>query len=208
MREIEFLPDWYPQICRSKQRVVLQAWVSGVVVVALSLWVFLAHHNVRAAEAALTNLDGQMSQAQSDLAKLDELIRMQKQWRQQDDIIAKLGLHVETTRLLKAIEAAMPPEMSIVDVALLTEEQQQPKSNLAAAREERETERPIDRRLKVRLQGVTPTDVDLANFLGQLSAAQYFENIAMTYARDRSESGHIMREFEVTFTMNLNAASE
>ena len=59
--------------------------------------------------------------------------------------------------------------------------------------------------MKVKIQGVTPTDVDLANFLGALSSVSYFENIAMTYARDKGENGHIMREFEVTFSMNLNA---
>ena len=59
--------------------------------------------------------------------------------------------------------------------------------------------------MKIKLKGVTPTDVDLANFLGQLSSVPYFENILMTYAKDRTDTGHTMREFEVTFTMNLNA---
>src|SRR5204863_7213326 len=134
---------WYPQIARGKRRLILQAYLSGIVAVALTLWVLLAHRNVQGAEGALTNLHGQMSQAQSDLAKLDELIHMQKQWRQQDEIIAKLGLHVESTRLLKALEASMPAEMSLLDISLVTEESvvQSAGAGLAAARAEQDKDK-------------------------------------------------------------------
>jgi hypothetical protein len=54
------------------------------------------------------------------------------------------------------------------------------------------------------VHGVVPTDVDFASFLAKLSTVPYFENVAMIYAKDRSESGHVMREFEVTFTVSLN----
>jgi hypothetical protein len=50
--------------------------------------------------------------------------------------------------------------------------------------------------------------VDLANFLAGLSNNPYFEQIAMTYARDRSDSGHTMREFEVTYVVDLTAPAE
>ena len=50
---------------------------------------------------------------------------------------------------------------------------------------------------------MVPTDVDLANFLAGLQNVPYFENVAMAYAKDRAENGHVMREFEVNFTIDL-----
>jgi hypothetical protein len=61
----------------------------------------------------------------------------------------------------------------------------------------------------VRLLGVSPSDVDLANFLAGLTNVPFFQDVAMIRSHDKSDSGHIMREFEVTFGMSLNApASE
>jgi hypothetical protein len=63
----------------------------------------------------------------------------------------------------------------------------------------------VERKLRVKLVGVAPSDVEVANFLAGLSSRSYFDQVAMTYARDRSSEGRLMREFEVAFLINLNA---
>jgi hypothetical protein len=60
--------------------------------------------------------------------------------------------------------------------------------------------------MKVKMIGVAPTDVDVMNFLTRLGDVPFFEQVYMTYAKDRPENGHVMREFEVTFCLNLNSA--
>ena len=62
----------------------------------------------------------------------------------------------------------------------------------------------MDRRLKVKLVGVAPSDVDLANFLAGLTQVPFFEQVSIAYARDKVEAGHILREFEVSWSMGLN----
>jgi hypothetical protein len=64
-------------------------------------------------------------------------------------------------------------------------------------------ERSTNRRVKMRMQGVAPTDSDLASFLAKLTAKPFFSAVAVTYSRPRSEDGHVMREFEVTFVLDL-----
>jgi hypothetical protein len=63
---------------------------------------------------------------------------------------------------------------------------------------------PVDRRLKIRMQGVCPTDVDLSVFLNQLAAVPFFEQVNVSYAREKSQNNHVMREFEVSFALSLN----
>ncbi len=57
----------------------------------------------------------------------------------------------------------------------------------------------------MRLVGVAPDDVDLANFLAGLTNYPFFEQIALLKADGIIDGGHAMREFEVTFSMSLNA---
>lgn len=206
MREPEFLPDWYPKLRRRRRMVLLQMNMTLVIAAGLAAGFFLLQRNVRMADAALQQLGGQMSQTQSDLAKLNELLELQKQWGKQAQIASKLGIHVGAARLLATLDTLMPPQMSMLDISLQTEEQLSPAaqvSALAAARAA-QSDQPIDRRLRVKLLGVAPTDEDVANFLARLSTVSFFEQVSMSYSRDRVERGHTMREFEVTFTLTLN----
>jgi Tfp pilus assembly protein PilN len=209
MRELEFLPSWYPQARRQRRMVILQSWVTIGLVAGLGLWMFLAQRNVRSHEGSLDLLSREIEQTRLELRKLDEQLSMQKQLREQDRINTELGAHVETTRLLNVIESTMPREMAIQEFDLDIQTTDIRPSGLGRARAERDKEKTAaarQRRLKARLLGVVPTDVDLANFLAGLSAVPFFDQVAMTYAKDRTAHGHLMREFEVTLGIELSAA--
>jgi hypothetical protein len=206
MRELDFLPDWYPRVRRKKQVVLVQSWVSVAVVVIVGFVVLVKHRAVQSAQGGLAEIVVAMDHTRADLRRLDDLLKLEAEWRQRDEVLVKLGMHVESTRLLDMIEEIMPHEMAIIDMELSVEEAKVVSSSaLSRAAEASAKDVPPDRRLKVRLKGVAPTDIDLYNFLNRLNEVKYFENIAMPYAKDRSDSGHVMREYEVTFAINLNA---
>lgn len=203
MREIEFLPDWYPRTRQRKRIVVLQCWALGIVLSGFGAWITLAQRNVRAASAEIETLGGQLVQSQSEQRMLAEQLELRKELQLREQVIASLGYPVEMTRLLQTIDSVMPREMSLLDFSCNTEEQiRQP--NIVAARAAAEKEKLVDRRLRVKLVGVAPSDVDLANFLAGLTNVPFFEQVSVTYARDKTDAGHIMREFEVTFSMRLD----
>ena len=207
MLELEFLPDWYPQTRRRRQLVTIQGWVLVGLVLFLGTWAIVAARGVRTDEARLVRLDTELSQSRAELEHLDELLALEKQLVQQEQILAKVGSHVEAARLLATLDEVMPPEMALVDLRFDTEDRAVPVAPTTPARFGRANPAVptrLDRRLRVRLVGVAPTDVDLATFLARLTSKPFFEGIAMTYARDRSEQGHVMREFEVLFSMDLN----
>ena len=210
MCELEFLPEWYPRIQRRKRLVVLSGWMTVIVAVAFLLWTLLAHHNVRVDEAMLSSLESQVVQNKTEQKQLDEQLAIKKQLEAQARIVATLGFPVEMSRLLRTLDAVMPKEMSLIDVSFDTVEQQVSAAvatGTAAARATPGTDRPaadIDRKLKVRLIGVSPTDVDLANFLAGLTSLSFLQEVALVRSDFKSDSGHLMREFEVTFSMDLN----
>jgi hypothetical protein len=53
------------------------------------------------------------------------------------------------------------------------------------------------------MHGVAPTDTDLGEFLHKLTGRPYFRNVELLYSHERQDRGHLMREFELTFTMEL-----
>ncbi|HEY8667330.1 MAG TPA: hypothetical protein VIL86_11730 [Tepidisphaeraceae bacterium] len=201
MRELEFLPQWYPQIHRRKRMVVLQAWMTLTLAGGLALWMFLVGQNTSAEVQRLRILKNDVGSSQVQVSKLQEMQEQQRQLRQQYQVIDKLGLHVEAARIINKLESSMTPEMALLDLNFEVVEQ----AAAAAPGVVPDKNAAMERWLKVKLLGLAPTDVDLANFLARLGNVPFFQPISMTYAKDRSDQGHVMREFEITFSVNLNS---
>ncbi len=201
MRDLEFLPDWYPMLRRKRRLVILETWLAGAVVGVLGLCMILLQRNVQAAGGVLGSIQGQMSQADLELQHLSEMQSLKRQMSQQAQILTALGLHVPTARLINAVEAVMPEKMALLDFTVNTDERTKPQTALAAASG---APPQMDRHLHIRIHGVVPTDADLGDFLGSLASIPYFSDIAMPYSRPCSQNGHTMREFEVTFAISLN----
>src|SRR5437868_1133194 len=70
MRELEFLPAWYPQARRRLRIFRIQACSALLLIVGLAIWVLLARHNLQSAYGALASVDAQLAQS---LLELDQL---------------------------------------------------------------------------------------------------------------------------------------
>jgi Tfp pilus assembly protein PilN len=198
VRELEFLPDWYPQTRRRRRMVILQAWLIVVLAIGMGSWVV---RNDRYNTLDERNLATQSAQ----LAEVDKLDSLRRQLRQQEEVVSRIGFAVDACKAVNALDERMPRQMALTGIVLENEERAD-HSVLAARGPGGEPQ--VDRRLRVRVQGVCPTDVDLANFMTQLSAVPFFDAVNNTYARERAENNRVMREFELTFSVNLaNAGS-
>lgn len=208
MRELEFLPAWYPQLRRRRHLLAMEFWIVCMLLAGCALWGFLASRNRRAAEHALELLRGQLRQTNSQLQQMERLEVLRRQWRQQAETLNRLGLHIDSSRLIGKLESLMPGNVSLLELNLEVEESPLAMSNLAKASLKDPSRPPMDRRLKVRLTGVAPTDAELATLLTELNQVPYFEQVVPNYARDQRESGHILRKFEIVFSVNLNSPPE
>jgi Tfp pilus assembly protein PilN len=206
--DLEFLPTWYQQAQRRRRRLLLQAWGSLIVCCALVLWLSLVHRNVATAAQTLSAVDGQLHQSELELVQLQEQLRLKGELELQRQIVSRIGLPLEMSRLVRTLEDVMPKEMSLVELNVETEEQlARPTPNATVPVPARNATPDVDRRLVVRVVGVAPSDVDLANFLAGLTAVPFFENVAMAYSKDKAQAGHVLREFEVSFSLNLNRSA-
>lgn len=201
MRELEFLPEWYPRARRQKRLVMLQSWLAVLLACGIAVWGLMTHRNHQARLAELQTLDRLIAQSQLNLKLRDELQEKKKALEDQQRVLSRIGMHVESSRILAKVAAIMPEHMSLVDLTVDTIDQvpavDQGKSGDAK-------KAPAARKLQVHLQGVAPTDVDLANFLAKLSTVPFFQQVTLLEAVDYNDkSGHVMRRFELTFSMDL-----
>lgn len=213
MRELEFLPSWYPTLRKRKRTVGVQAWATGVLVAGLCLWGWLSDRNIRSASASLHLLEDQISQTDNELTRLAEATAQKKDLEAKNQIIRSLGNHVETMRVLNAIEAAMPEEMALVGLTAEIREATKQMPGLAAAAAAaaasaaQGNQQLVDRRLEITVNAVGPTDATLAKFMLSIGRSELFDRLNLSLAKERSEATHVMREFTVTFGVDLNQSN-
>ena len=208
MREVEFLPAWYPQVRKRRRLVILQAWMTLVVLGGLGAWLTFAGRNVREFEARLTRVDRELTASRSELKVIEELMTLRKDLVHKSQVLAKVGSHAEAARLLATLDEALPKSTALLELSLITEETQAAVTTGSVGGGARATQQPrepvMDRRLNVKLTGVAPTDVEVASFLDKLTGKPFLEDVRMTGSKPRLDNGRVMREFEVYFSMNLN----
>jgi Tfp pilus assembly protein PilN len=202
VREVEFLPNWYPQLRRRRRVVALMAWVTVGLLAGMGSWVAVTQQKIHTRQTRLVQLDGELQRSREELKDLDNLVTFEKKLKERAQVLNKVGFHVEAARLLATLDEVMPKSASLLEVSFLTEEKQP--VTLVAAKAAQERDRVADRRLNVRVSGIAPTDVEVADFLTKLTGKPFFEDVRMTGSKPRMEAGHMMREFEVYFSMNLN----
>jgi hypothetical protein len=206
VRDVDFLPQWYPTIQRRHRTVVMQAWGTAIIVLALAIYAGAKRWEVHAARRATALCEAQITLSKQQLAQLNQKVQYQDELKRQDEIVAKLGLNVDATRMLSMLEDAMTPDMALTDVSMETVESTPPSQSGLPLRRRGDLPAQTDRRLMVKVDGVAPSDLDTSALMGHLNDVKFFENLAFGPLRDgRMRDGHVVRQFEVTFDVDLGS---
>jgi hypothetical protein len=114
-----------------------------------------------------------------------------------------LGSRVSALDILGELQSVVADRMSLTSLTVEALEVRVPVERPAdasrgvvgrsAAQETKST-----RRVRLTITGVAPTDMDVANFIGQLASSPLFENIDMDYSRVVEYEGRMVREFQTT----------
>lgn len=202
MRELEFVPPWYAAVQRRKRLLKLQLWVTVVVALSLATWSFV---NAQSVEQGMTVLETRRAELQVSSNRVHERA-MQQQLREQlqaqDRVESSLGLNVESSRLLQMLDKAMPKVVALTNLSVDTIERVRPSSS----KDKSAAGLPPDRRMQVSVRGAAPTTADIAALYENLTNSGVCDELRLNYAKERLDAGHTVREFEMEFTINLNAA--
>ena len=204
MKDIDFLPDRIRARRARRHRLVMHGYLLAVCLVGLAVLGYVFQTQIQSARAELSLLQsrGDDMQRQLDLrASLEEQLADLMIKRQIEEC---LGRRIGTLDVLGEIQRVMPESMALTKLTMETVEVE-----LSAAphgRDERTVRvargRPkgekIVKRVRVVLTGLAPTDVDVANFIGQLASSRVFEDVNMGYAKNVNFRSRSAREFQAS----------
>jgi Tfp pilus assembly protein PilN len=204
MRELEFLPDWYRNVCRRRAWVIAQAWGTAGLVVVMVIWACIAQFQAMRAQHEQKRVAAQVTRSQKDVDEL-RLLQLEKNtWNERGEVMAKVGLSVESTRLLQTIADSLPETVALTSFNLQTDEKIEVPRSGAAARAMKDKTPTMDRKLRVRLTGISRSDSEVWDLVTELTKYSFFEDVQPN-TKEGDYEGRLVKEFEITFTIDLNA---
>jgi Tfp pilus assembly protein PilN len=214
MREVDFVPPWYRDLIRRRRSAGGYLVLLTLLLVLVVAGALRRQSEIRAAQREMAAADAETAASRTDLEKLEALRQLRDQWRRQEQVLTSTGVNVEASRLLAALTKVVPPDAALTGISFAVAEPERevagapapaataPSVNETAA--QASEPRPERRRLNVSLRGVAPGEVAVANVLAGISKQPLFRHVNLTYAKDRQDQDATVREFEVTFVVNLD----
>jgi Tfp pilus assembly protein PilN len=213
-KTVDFLPERIRRQRARRTRFKLQVYVVGLLAAFLVAIACFNHGKIAAAQAQLAVHEERSATVKQQLGVLSNLQKQQTRLmlskRVDEMFLAKEGTRIRVIDVLAELGKLLPDGISLqslncetMDVAL---EKTAPQGSdnksagpvLAPAGASQSGKPGSIKRVKLVLTGVAPTDVDVANFIGQLSASPLFEDVNMGYAKNVMFRAKNAREFCVS----------
>src|SRR6056297_3297395 len=200
MQNVDFLPSRIRFQRRRRSNQLRYAYLVVAIAGLLFAVGFLQQERISSAEGALSSLQGRSNNLQQRLA-----MRMRLQQERSDLMVKKqiydqLGSQANALDVLAELENLLPAsialtrlDMEVVEVRHTSKISSQGPRVFGASGSSKSS---AERRTQILLTGLAPNDVDVANFIGQLSASPLFEEVNMGYSKTIDFRGKTAREFQ------------
>jgi len=202
MENIDFLPDRIRLQRSRRRRIIRQAFLAFVCAMGLVLLGYVRQNSVRNAQAELASLREHGQELQQQVALRDSLEKQQAQLQIARRVDDQLGSRINALEVLAELSKIVPSNMTLTSLNFETIEQKVPidltagdKTSQRASTAGPTKERTF-KRVHLTLVGIARNDVDVANFIAQLSANPLFEDVNMGYAKTTDFRGKSSREFQ------------
>jgi len=182
----------------------VQAYLMAICLMGLVALGYVFHVRIQTARGELSMLEGRGDAMRQQLAMKESLEQELADLMIKRRIEEQLGRRVGTLDVLVELERVMPESMALTRLNMETVEGAVPVSPVGENRSNRPVaeggakKQQVVKRVRLTLTGMAPTDVDVANFIGQLAGSRLFEDVNMGYARNVTFRSRSARQFQVS----------
>ncbi|MEO0964115.1 MAG: PilN domain-containing protein [Planctomycetota bacterium] len=208
-KDMSFLPEDYLErrAARRTNMIALTLFVV-VIVVVVGTW-FITGSQLRESLAENKTATVAYQEAGQKLDQMDELREQKAEMERKAEIAAVLVERLQRSVMLAELINHMPATVSWLEFELETKtlrRAQAPSTALAraqqrnaakAAAQQHAAPRPPETRSTIKLVGVAPTDVQVAEFISALSTHPAFSNVSLQYSEKSKVQDAELRKFEV-----------
>ncbi|MFM7135140.1 MAG: PilN domain-containing protein [Planctomycetota bacterium] len=213
-----FLPEEYVREALDR-RTALIALLLFVIVMGSVFAAFLVTNRqwaeVRDAQAIMND---QTASAASEIEEMKSLEAMRAQMVEKADLARGLIEPVPRSVLLACLVNTMPKDLSLLELALTSEEVKIPRNATPAkadpkVRRNAQTKQPdgppkpdpVRRRVAIVATGVAPSDLDVSRWMTALSRVAFLSNIRLEVSEDKDFDGTTLRQFKVSMRIEPDA---
>lgn len=200
---IDFLPK-YIKIRRARRRSFRrQTWLTIIAALGLAVLGYVRQGLITQAKAELAWLDHKISNVNRQLAMRGDLERQLADLMIKKRIDDTLGSRANALEVLAELERTLPESIVLTSLTLEAVEVRTPikpadaGAPVVAGAPARPRE-SVSRRVRLVFTGMAPSDVDVANFIAQMSAGRLFEDVSMGYVKNVEFRGRSVRDFQAS----------
>ena len=202
---VDFLPERVIVQRATRARVIRQGYLLGIMFAGLVGLGYFNEERVGHAEAEMAYLNDQSSDRNKELETMYDLQRQLSDLMIKQRIDTRLGSRVDAMEILGELGRILPETMSLTNFELSAETvvlKLKPAAGgvpiAAGPRRARKDRHKTVNRLKLTIRGLSPNNVDVANFIADLSASPLFEEVDMGYAKNIVFRKKAAKEFQAS----------
>jgi Tfp pilus assembly protein PilN len=208
-----FLPDDYQErLLRRRANIVCIAVGGGslLVIGAVLGVMFLA---VAGLAATRCLVDQQYQEASKQIEELNQLESRKTGLMHKVELSTALLERVPRSQLLARLTNYLPPKTSLMSISMKMEDVDvkapEPEKKTPGADTAPKSDKPNLARMKMcvfRLDGLAPTDMEVAEYLSRLTADRLFRDVDLQFSEEFPlKEGVLMRRFQLCFKLNPDA---
>lgn len=203
---VDFLPERIRMQRAQRARMIRQGYLLAITVAALAVLGYLNQQRVARAQGHLVMLDDQAVNMKRQLETLDGLQQQLAGLMIKERIDSQLGSRINATDVLRELARILPESMALTNLDLeatgILVEVERVGGGISSARAIPAEPKPrgkVVKRVKVVLTGLSPNNVDVANFIADVSASPLFEDVNMGYTKNVIFRGRSAKQFQASF---------
>lgn len=203
MNEVNFIPASYLQRQRNRRSGFRQAGLVVVLAVLLSMWYAASSRSLGELRQLAESVERDVASAQSRVNEISRLREEEHALQRQARTRTELSPTINTVDVIGTIVQAIPPSLALRDLKLSSTRPTPPAKVEGAASSTLSKPAQVEP-MKLTLVGLAPADVEVADFIGRLSASPIFTNVKMVYARPVQAEDLHAREFQIELEVPLD----
>lgn len=206
--QINFLPESFLRKQKRRGRIVREIVLVGAVAGCLFILSGATHARYIRLQQMVSLQEEKASSAQQTAAEVSKMQKLQSELAMQIGIQRRLEAPVTHTKVLAALSHLAPPSITMTDVSM-TMDVPKPTTKPSAskktdAKASKAAPPPSLTSVRMEVVGLSPSDVEVANFVGTLSENPLFSNVKMRYIRATRSKNIAARQFRIEMEVLLN----
>jgi len=214
-----FLPEDYVRDARERRSGIFALALFVIVMGAVFSAFLVTNRQWAAVRTSQVSINDETEKAAKEIAEMKRLEAMRAQMVEKADLARGLIEPVPRSVLLACLVNTMPPDLSLLDFEMKSEEIKSTRQTATQAKDAAKARRmtkakepeapakpePVRRRVNILVTGVAPDDLDVSRWMGALARLPFLSGIRLEVSEEKELRGRAMRQFKISMKLEPDA---